>query len=44
MALEDDDPTQELASREPSLRDLANLCRELNALEAKYVVIGGFAT
>ena len=30
-------------SREPSLEDLVELCRELNASGAKYVVIGGFA-
>lgn len=40
----DDRPTPpELASREPTLEDLRNLCRELNQRGARYVVIGGFA-
>lgn len=30
-------------SREPSLEDLAELCRHLNEAEARYVVVGGFA-
>ena len=30
-------------SREPSLEDLVELCRKLNASGARYVVIGGFA-
>jgi hypothetical protein len=32
-----------LISREPSVEDLADLCRHLNALGARYIVIGGFA-
>jgi hypothetical protein len=40
----DQEPEQgELECREPSVEDLANLCRELNQRGAKYVVIGGFA-
>lgn len=40
----DDRPTPpELASREPTVEDLRNLCRELNQRGARYVVIGGFA-
>jgi hypothetical protein len=31
------------ASRDPSLEDVANLCRELNERGAKYIVVGGFA-
>lgn len=34
---------QELAPRAPEERDLIALCRRLNELGAKYVVIGGFA-
>jgi hypothetical protein len=32
-----------LESREPSVEDLLNLCRELNDQGARYMVIGGFA-
>jgi hypothetical protein len=39
----DDRPSDELEAREPTVEDLRNLCRELNARGAKYVVIGGFA-
>jgi phosphoserine phosphatase len=39
----DDRPLDELESREPTVEDLRNLCRELNQRGAKYVVIGGFA-
>lgn len=39
----DDRPSDELASREPKVEDLRDLCRELNARGARYVVIGGFA-
>jgi hypothetical protein len=39
----DDHPTDALAPREPTVEDLRNLCRELNARGAKYVVVGGFA-
>jgi hypothetical protein len=39
----DDHPSNELESREPTVEDLRNLCRELNLRGAKYVVIGGFA-
>ena len=34
---------QELESREPSVEDLVDLCRHLNAQRARYMVIGGFA-
>lgn len=44
MAMANDDtPQPELESREPTVEDLRNLCRELNQRDAKYVVIGGFA-
>lgn len=44
MAVEDDGSSNpELESREPSLEDLRDLCRELNQRGARYVVIGGFA-
>ena len=33
----------ELISRGPSIEDLVNLCRHLNATDTKYLVIGGFA-
>jgi hypothetical protein len=39
----DDHPSKELASREPTVEDLRDLCRELNQRGARYVVIGGFA-
>jgi hypothetical protein len=39
----DDHPSKELASREPAVEDLRDLCRELNQRGARYVVIGGFA-
>jgi hypothetical protein len=42
----DPDPGEnksELTSRDPTLEDLVELCRELNAEGARYVVIGGFA-
>ncbi len=39
----DDGPSKELESREPTVEDLRDLCRELNRLGAKYVVVGGFA-
>lgn len=32
-----------LEPRPPSAEDLRDLCRELNRLEARYIVIGGFA-
>ncbi len=32
-----------LKSREPSLEDLLELCRHLNAAAARYVVVGGWA-
>ena len=44
MAVEDDRASDaDLASREPTLEDLRDLCRELNQRGARYVVIGGFA-
>lgn len=39
----DDMPSNELTSREPSVEDLRDLCRELNQRGAKYVVVDGFA-
>lgn len=30
-------------SREPSVEDLVELCKVLNELQAKYIIIGGFA-
>ncbi|MDD5138812.1 MAG: nucleotidyltransferase [Verrucomicrobiales bacterium] len=39
----DDRPPEELESREPTVEDLRDLCRELNQRGAKYIVIGGFA-
>ena len=35
--------TPELESRQPSVEDLRDLCRELNLRQARYVVVGGFA-
>jgi hypothetical protein len=44
MAVEGDQPPDSnLASREPTLEDLRDLCRALNERGARYVVIGGFA-
>src|SRR5208283_3531226 len=43
MVMPDDRPPQELESREPTVEDLRDLCRELNRRGAKYVVVGGFA-
>ena len=43
MVMADDRPSENLESREPTVEDLRNLCRELNQRGAKYVVIGGFA-
>jgi hypothetical protein len=43
--MEDDhapDPNR-LESREPTVEDLRDLCRELNERGARYVVVGGFA-
>lgn len=38
-----DPPEGDLTPRPPLEEDLAGLCRELNRLAAKYVVVGGFA-
>jgi phosphoserine phosphatase len=43
MVMADDRPSKELESREPTVEDLRDLCRELNQRGAKYVVVGGFA-
>lgn len=43
MVMADDRPSHELESREPSVEDLRDLCRELNQRSARYVVVGGFA-
>lgn len=32
-----------LESREPALEDLVDLCRQLNAQGAEYIIVGGFA-
>ncbi len=34
---------EELNSREPSVEDVVQICRELNDRGARYVVVGGFA-
>ncbi len=34
---------EDLVSRAPTPQDLADLCRTLNDLETRYVVVGGFA-
>lgn len=39
----DADAPEPLASREPTAEDLRDLCRELNARGARYIVVGGFA-
>ena len=36
-------PQSELTPRQPTVEDLRDLCRELNARGARYVVVGGFA-
>lgn len=43
MAAETSDQDGELTARSPSVEDLCDLCRRLNDLGARYVVIGGFA-
>lgn len=43
MDVENDQPEEELESREPSVEDLVALCGELNARGARYLVVGGFA-
>ncbi len=46
MAVENDHPQEEdlsLQCREPTLEDLVALCGWLNAEQARYVVVGGFA-
>jgi hypothetical protein len=43
MVMADDNPSKELASREPTVEDLRDLCRELNQRGALYIVVGGFA-
>jgi len=43
MVMADDRPSDELESRQPTVEDLRDLCRELNRRGAKYVVVGGFA-
>lgn len=39
----DQSPEEGLESREPSVADLVQLCRDLNEQGAKYLVVGGFA-
>jgi hypothetical protein len=39
----DHPPSREEESREPTLADLRELCRELNARQARYIIVGGFA-
>lgn len=44
MDVDTDKPTpQDLEPRAPSVEDLVALCRNLNELGARYVVVGGFA-
>ena len=44
MVMADDrPPNAELESREPTVEDLLDLCRQLNQRGARYVVVGGFA-
>jgi hypothetical protein len=44
VAMADDrTSTSELEPREPTVEDLRDLCRELNRLQVRYVVVGGFA-
>ncbi len=46
MAMADADPPQEVnldECREPTLEDIANLGRALNAAGARYIIVGGFA-
>jgi len=44
MVMADDfTPESDLTSREPTVEDLRNLCRELNERGAHYIVVGGFA-
>jgi hypothetical protein len=44
MVMADDfRPESDLTSREPTVEDLRNLCRELNERGAHYIVVGGFA-
>jgi len=43
MVMADDYPSNELTSRQPTVEDLRDLCRELNQRGAKYMVVGGFA-
>jgi hypothetical protein len=41
--MDDEDADPPLESRPPTLADLVNLCRHLNAAGAKYLVVGGMA-
>ncbi len=44
MVDQSDSPEEEpLVSRQPSPRDLSDLCRILNGSNARYIVVGGFA-
>lgn len=43
MDVEDDHQSGGLESREPSVEDLVDLCRALNAQEARYLIVGGCA-
>jgi len=43
MADEEFDPSEELEPRDPTTTDVVGICRELNALGARYLVCGGFA-
>ena len=38
-----DERAEELVPRQPTVEDLVALCRRLNALEARYLICGGFA-
>ncbi len=39
----DEGSPEELVPREPSVEDVVQICRELNARGARYLVVGGFA-
>ena len=43
MDVEDDHESGGLESREPSVEDLVDLCRALNAEEARYLIVRGCA-
>lgn len=43
-AMDESSPSEnELTTRPPDESDLVAICRRLNELEARYIVVGGFA-